>query len=89
MSQTENLGYTGKALKTIQSAKCTIGDIVRVIQKEKQYEGILIPRSESADDTHIVIKMKSGYNVGILLTEDTKIEKTGTGIKPTFVSPEI
>ncbi len=88
MSQTDqNLGYRGKALDVIQKAGCTIGDIVRVSNERQTYEGILIPRSESADDFHLVIKLKSGYNVGILLTENTKIEKIGTGIKPTFASP--
>ncbi len=90
MSQTdENLGYKGEALDTIHKARCAVGDIVRVSSEGKSYEGILIPRSESADDLHLVVKLKSGYNVGILLTADTKIEKVGTGIKPTFASPSL
>jgi glutamyl-tRNA(Gln) amidotransferase subunit D len=89
MSQTNNLGYKGEALTALQKAGCSVGDIVRISSKGKTYEGILIPRSESADDLHIVVKLKSGYNVGILLTADTDIEKVGTGIKPTFASPPL
>ncbi len=33
--------------------------------------------------------MKSGYNVGIKVTKDVKLEKVGKGAKPTFASPPI
>ena len=33
--------------------------------------------------------MKSGYNIGIKVTEDVKVEKIGKGTKPTFASPPI
>jgi glutamyl-tRNA(Gln) amidotransferase subunit D len=33
--------------------------------------------------------MKSGYNVGIKVTKEVKIEKIGKGTKPTFASPHI
>ena len=31
------------------------------------FEGVILPRSETLDDEHIVIKMKNGYNVGVHL----------------------
>ncbi len=85
----ENLGYKGQALEAIKLAGCEVGDIVRVTGDDKTYEGILIPRSESSDNEHLVIKMKSGYNVGIRLTSKIKIEKIGKGSKPTFASPPL
>ncbi|XES78240.1 MAG: Glu-tRNA(Gln) amidotransferase subunit GatD [Candidatus Bathyarchaeia archaeon] len=90
MSQTEeNLGYKGKALAAITKAECAVGDLVRVSDEGKSYEGILIPRSESGDDTHVVVKMKSGYNIGIRLTPTVVIEKIGKGAKPAFASPPL
>jgi glutamyl-tRNA(Gln) amidotransferase subunit D len=90
MSQTEeNTGYKGKALEAITKAECKVGDLVRVSDDGKTYDGILIPRSESADDTHIIVKMKSGYNIGIRLTPAVQIEKIGKGAKPTFASPPL
>ena len=89
MSQTDNSGYKGWALNALQKAGCTIGDIISISRDGQKYEGLLIPRSDSADDLHLVIKLKSGYNIGILLTADTKIEKIGEGIKPTFASPPL
>jgi glutamyl-tRNA(Gln) amidotransferase subunit D len=46
-----------------------------------------MPRYELADDKHIVIKLKNGYNIGIKMTPETKVEKTGTGAKPAFKPP--
>jgi glutamyl-tRNA(Gln) amidotransferase subunit D len=85
----ENLGYKGQALDAIRQAGCEVGDIVRVASDDKTYEGILIPRSESSDNAHVVIKMKSGYNIGVRLTQKVKIEKIGKGSKPTFASPPL
>ena len=82
MSQNEeNLGYKGEALEAIKKAGCEVGDIVRVSGDGKTYEGILIPRSESGDNTHIVVKIKSGYNIGIRVTSEVKVEKVGKGVK--------
>jgi glutamyl-tRNA(Gln) amidotransferase subunit D len=85
----ENTGYSGKALEALRKASCEVGDIIHVANGEKVYEGILIPSSETDDNTHIIVKLKSGYNVGIQLTQNTKIEKTGKGAKPTFATPAL
>jgi len=82
----ESQGYRGEALKLLKQAKATIGDILRVVEGNETYEGILIPRSEYGDDKHIVVKLKTGYNIGIDITAATKIEKIGAGTKPAFVA---
>lgn len=80
-------GYRGLALEIIQKAGIEIGDQVCVTRNGEVYEGILIPRSEYADDKHIVVKMKSGYNIGIRITQQTAVEKIGKGTEPTFTPP--
>ncbi len=82
-------GYKGKALKVLRNAAAEIGDLIRVTNDVRIYEGILIPRSEYGDDKHVVIKIKSGYNIGILVTRNTRIEKIGPGAKPTFKPPPL
>lgn len=82
-------GYKGEVLAAILKADAEIGDIIRIIKKGRSYEGILIPRSEYGDEKHIVIKLKSGYNIGIRITPNTKIEKIGKGAKPTFIPPSL
>ena len=89
MSQLENSGYQGPALHALKIAGCEIGDIIRVTNKGKTYEGILIPRSELGEGTVVIVKIKSGYNIGVKVTADVKIEKVGLGSKPAFASPPI
>jgi glutamyl-tRNA(Gln) amidotransferase subunit D len=83
----ESTGYKSEALSALTQAECQIGDIIRVTSNGRVYEGILIPRSETGGSNHIVIKLKSGYNVGLRVTPDVTIEKIGKGTKPSFASP--
>ena len=87
MSQEELQGYRGIALQALKQARAKIGDLIRITKNGEVYEGILIPRSELGDDKHIVIKLKSGYNIGVRVTSSTKVERIGEGAKPTFVAP--
>jgi glutamyl-tRNA(Gln) amidotransferase subunit D len=82
-------GYRGEALEAIKRAEAQIGDLIRITKNGEVYEGILIPRSEYGDEKHIVIKIKTGYNIGIRLTPNTKIEKIGIGAKPAFAPPPL
>ncbi len=89
MSEKDNSGYRGEALSAIKKAGAEIGDILRITKDGQTYEGILIPRSEYGDEKHVVIKLKNGYNVGINVTSNVKLEKIGKGTKPTFESPKL
>jgi len=82
-------GYKGKALKFLRKVKAEIGDVIRVKKNNEIYEGILIPRSEYGDEKHIIMKLKSGYNVGVRVDSSTQIEKIGVGVKPTFAAPAL
>ncbi len=89
MSQLEESGYRDAALESLKAADVEVGDIIRITSKNKIYEGILIPRSELGEGTVVIIKIKSGYNVGIRVTSEVKIEKIGKGTKPAFASPPL
>jgi len=82
-------GYKGKALKFLKKVGAEIGDIIRVTKDGETYEGILIPRSEYGDEKHIILKLKSGYNVGVRVDPTTQVEKVGIGVKPTFTPPAL
>ena len=88
MSEKET-GYRGKALEAIEKTRAEIGDIIRVTKGNEVLEGILIPRSEYGDETHLVVKLKNGYNIGIAVTPDANIERIGKGTKPTFAPPPV
>ena len=82
-------GYRGQALKFLKKAGAEIGDVIRVTKDGEDWEGILIPRSEIGDERHIIIKLKSGYNVGVRIGSTTRVEKVGEGVKPSFTPPPL
>ena len=67
-------GYKGKSFEYLQQKNVDVGDSIKVVS-DLTYEGILMPRYETSEDSHIVLKLKSGYNIGIELSEITNIEK--------------
>jgi len=66
-------GYSGKSLSLLKENNAKVGDSIK-ITSDLTYSGILMPRYESGDDSHIILKLKSGYNVGININEVQKIE---------------
>ena len=67
----EYTGYNGNSLEFLKTNKILIGDSVKILA-DITYSGIIMPRYEHSDDKHIVLKLKSGYNIGL---EIEKIEK--------------
>ena len=84
-----NSGYRGYVLRALMKVSCEIGDIIQIEKDDKVFKGILIPRSESGDDKHVIIKLKNGYNLGIKVTSKTKLKRIGKGIKPSFAVPPL
>ena len=88
MSVRDLEGYHGRVLQQLRKSRAKIGSIIRLTSKSGEvFEGTLIPRSEYSDPTHIVLKMKNGYNVGISLDRTEKLEVIGDGEKPHFTKP--
>lgn len=73
-------GYTGRSLEFLEKNNIIVGDSLKIIS-DMIFEGILMPRYEHADDAHLVLKLKSGYNVGIKINEIKKIEKISSSEK--------
>lgn len=71
-------GYKGLARKKLQEWGVRVWSEVRVINENGTlFEGVILPRSETFDDLHFVIKMITGYNVGIAVERVKKIEEVG------------
>ena len=82
-------GYRGRLREALEAAGADIGDQLTIESEGRTYEGSLMPRLEAADDWHIVLKMKTGYNIGVAVDEETKIRKTGQAEKPEFKPPPL
>jgi len=83
----ELIGYKGQALDLIKAAGSSIGDKVKLMTDGESVEGLLMPRAAGRDDTHIVLKLATGYNVGVKISEKTRIQVIGTGAKPALSKP--
>ncbi|MFZ8830350.1 MAG: Glu-tRNA(Gln) amidotransferase subunit GatD [Candidatus Aenigmatarchaeota archaeon] len=58
------------AYDILKSKGISVGDKIKV----DSIEGILMPKTEFVESDVIVIKMNNGYNIGIKLREETKVE---------------
>jgi glutamyl-tRNA(Gln) amidotransferase subunit D len=64
--------YRGKAADLLK--RTDTGDRILVRREGKAFSGVLMPRNELANDEHIVIKLDSGYNIGVKVDEKTSVE---------------
>jgi glutamyl-tRNA(Gln) amidotransferase subunit D len=64
---TKNLeGYRGRALELLLRNNAKPGQLVDVATFDGlATRGLIVQRYEDADDDHIVLKLKSGYNIGL------------------------
>lgn len=67
-------GYDGKSLEFLKTNHLSIGDSVKILA-DITYSGIIMPRYEHSDDKHIVLKLKSGYNIGLEITKIENIKR--------------
>lgn len=70
----EYRGYKGNSLEFLKTNQISVGDSVKILV-DITYSGIIMPRYEQRDDKHIVLKLKSGYNIGLEIEKIQKIEK--------------
>ncbi len=59
-----------------------LGDSVMIETNNARHFGILIPRYEYADANHLVLKLKSGYNIGIKIGKIKSIKKITEKLDP-------
>ena len=87
---TEDLpGYRGRLRQLLEASKLKIGDIVCLNTGGNSYDGVLMPRVETADEIHVILKQSTGYNIGIRYQSDLIIEKVGEAEKPEFKPPPL
>ena len=70
-------GYKGRALEILKGFRAQIWSDARITTSKGEFTGIILPRSETADPLHVVVKLRSGYNVGIAAEGITGVEILG------------
>ncbi|MFH1654434.1 MAG: Glu-tRNA(Gln) amidotransferase subunit GatD [Pseudomonadota bacterium] len=70
-------GYRDSALAKLKEFDAKVWDRVEIATCKGPFTGLVLPRSETEDAFHIVIKMPSGYNTGIHVDSITNIKRIG------------
>lgn len=70
-------GYRGLSREVMERFGITVWCEVKAQTTRGDFEGLLLPRSETSDELHLVLKLGSGYNIGIRHDTILGMEKTG------------
>ncbi len=70
-------GYRGDALAFLKNFKVGVWYDVEIESTRGQFTGIILPRSETANDKHIVLKLRNGYNVGLAVETISAVREIG------------
>jgi len=71
-------GYRGVARERLEQWGVKVWSDVRLVNTAGSvFEGVILPRSESADDRHVVLKLRTGYNVGVHVDRVVSVEEVG------------
>jgi len=71
-------GYRGVARERLGEWGVRVWSDVRLTNTAGSvFEGVILPRSETSDDLHLVLKLKNGYNVGVHVDRVGTIEEVG------------
>ncbi|WP_321319960.1 Glu-tRNA(Gln) amidotransferase subunit GatD [Labilibaculum sp.] len=70
-------GYKGMALETLKKYSVRVWGKTHIVTTRGEFDGTILPRAENDDDQHIVLKIITGYNIGINVTTIKEMKETG------------
>ena len=82
----DNGGYRGPSLKLLDEAGAQVGDVVELDLQGQKVQGTVVPRYQFNDDRHVVIKLKSGYNIGVSVERVVSVKRLARGEMPAFAA---
>jgi len=77
MSDKRFQGYRGSGRGVLERFNVGVWSDVEIESEQGHFRGLILPRSETSDEHHIVLKMNTGYNVGIAAETITSITEHG------------
>ncbi|MGA2083629.1 MAG: Glu-tRNA(Gln) amidotransferase subunit GatD [Holophaga sp.] len=71
-------GYRGLAREALDRFGIGVWSEVELVNdRGSRFKGVILPRNETCDDLHVVIKLFNGYNVGIHAERIARARETG------------
>ena len=80
-------GYRGKALEILKHYHARVWGQVEIESTRGKYWGVVLPRAESHDEFHLVLKFETGYNIGVDVRTITFMKEVGYS-KANYQIPE-
>ena len=78
----DDSGYSGLVLEKLSLSKTQVGDTINITKDGEEFTGVLMPRSQvGSDAAHIIIKLDSGYNIGLRLNHASTIRRIKGGTR--------
>ncbi|MCY3414682.1 MAG: Glu-tRNA(Gln) amidotransferase subunit GatD [Candidatus Heimdallarchaeota archaeon] len=73
----ETTGYKGYVKDRLLSEGIGIWSEISIKKGEALYEGVILPRSEHTQEGILVIKVDTGYNIGVEINKECEIKEIG------------
>lgn len=70
-------GYRGEALGVLKKYNVRVWGLAEIDTTRGLFKGTILPRAENDDDKHIVLKIATGYNIGIATNTVISIKELG------------
>lgn len=70
-------GYKNTALQVLKKYNVRVWGQCEIETSRGHFKGTVLPRAENDDDKHIVLKIATGYNIGIDVTTILSMKETG------------
>ncbi len=70
-------GYRDPARSVLKENQVRVWSSVEMQTTRGLFKGLILPRSETADNRHIVLKLHNGYNIGIAVNTIESIHELG------------
>jgi len=75
-------GYEGKPEQILRKAGAGVFDKVEIATDAGTFQGVLMPRYELSDNRHVVIKLDTGYNIGLRVDTIKSIARVSAAPTP-------
>lgn len=83
-------GYKGKAKQLLKTVDAEVGDFLEILGDDYAFQGVLMPRTEYGGRDYLVIKLKTGYNIGVRVKQDSHLKVLfKSKSRPTFKREKI
>lgn len=75
------MAYEGYLSEFLELSDISVGDRIKIMKKDISHEGMLLEKPDFTNENTLIIKLDSGYNIGVDIKE-AKVEKIAEGKKP-------